>query len=140
MPEQAAFFTVFNNIHISGNFSLDNSTQLPTTLVQGYGVLSPDSFQFTREEITEKREVKIEMNTRAQISKLLTFGIYGRDFLKDGGPVTEPPVTEPPSTEPVTEPTTVPETTETDGGISSNAASVSLVLSVAVFLNLRSHY
>jgi hypothetical protein len=71
------------------------------------------------------------MKTTSQISKLLTFGIYGRDFLKDGGPVTEPPVTEP---------TTVPETTETDGGISSNAASFSLVLSVAVFLYVRSHY
>jgi hypothetical protein len=129
MPEQAAFDTVFHNIHISGNFRLDNSTQLPTTLVQGYGVLSPDSFQFTREEIPEKREVRIDMNTRAQISKLLTFGIYGRDFLKNGGPVTEPPVTESPVTEP----------TEPEGGVRNNAVSVSLVLSVGVFLYVRSH-
>jgi len=70
MPEQAAFDTVFNNIHISGNFRLDNSTHLPTTLVQGYGVLSPDSFQFTREEISEKREVTIDMKTTAKISKI----------------------------------------------------------------------
>jgi hypothetical protein len=90
MPEQAAFYTVFNNIHISGNFRLDNSTQLPNTLVQGYGVLSPNSFQFTRKETPEKREVTIDMKTTANISKLLTFGIYGRDFLKDGGPVTGP--------------------------------------------------
>jgi len=117
IPEQAAFYTVFNNIRISGNFRLYNSTQLPSTLVQGYDVLSPDSFQFTREEIPEKREVRIGMKTTAQISKLLTFGIYSRDFLKDGGPVTEP-----------------------SGGVSINAVSVSLVLSVAVFLFVRSHY
>jgi len=120
MPEQTALYRVFNNIHISGNFRLDNSTQFPTTLVQVYAVLSPDSFQFTREEITEKREVIIDMKSTAQISKLLNFGIYGRDFLKDGGPVTEP--------------------IEPDGGVSNNAASVSLVLSVVVFLYVRSHY
>jgi len=117
IPEQAAFYTVFNNVSISGNFRLYNSTQLPNTLVQGYGVLSPDSFQFTRKEIPEKREVTIVMNTTAKISKLLTFGIYGRDFLKDGGPVTE-----------------------SNGGVSIYAVSVSLVLSVAVFLFVRSHY
>jgi hypothetical protein len=57
------------------------------------------------------------MKTTTQISKLLTFGIYGRDFLKDGGPVTEP-----------------------QAGGRINAASVSLVLSVTVFLYVRSHY
>jgi hypothetical protein len=117
MPEQAAFYTVFNNIRISGNFRLDNSNQLPNTLAQGYGVLSPNSFQFTREETPEKREVTIDMKTTAKISKLLTFGIYSRDFLQDGGPVTEP-----------------------SGGVSINALSVSLVLSVAVFLFVRSYY
>jgi len=116
-PEQAAFNTVFNKISISGNFRLDNSTQLPTTLVKGYGVLSPESFQFAREEIQEKREVRIDMKTTGQISELFTFGIYGRDFLKDGGPVTE-----------------------SNGGVRSDAASLSLVLSVAVFLYVRSHY
>lgn len=116
MPDQAAFYTVFNKIHISGNFRVANSTQLPTTLVQGYGVLSPDTFQFTTEEIPEKSEVRIDMNTTVQISKLLTFGIYGRDFLKDGEPVTEP-----------------------NGGVRCDAASVSLVLSVAVFHYFRSH-
>jgi hypothetical protein len=115
MPQQAAFNTVFNNIHISGNFRLDNSTQLPTTLVQDYGVLSPDFYQFKREEIPEKREVTIDMKTTAQISKLLTFGIYGRDFLKDGGPPTEP-----------------------NGSVRSDV-SVSLLLCVAVFLYVRSH-
>jgi hypothetical protein len=115
-PEQAAFNTVFNNISISGNFRLANSTQLPTTLVEGYGVLSPDTFQFTREEMPEKSEVRVDMITTAQISKLMTFGIYGRDFLKDGGPVTEP-----------------------DGGFSNYAVSVVLVLSVAVFHYFRSH-
>jgi hypothetical protein len=117
MPEQAAFYTVINSIRISGNFRLDNSTQLPNTLVQGYGVLSPDSFQFTREETPEKREVTIDMKTTAKISKLMTFGIYGRDFLKDGGPVTGP-----------------------SGGVGINTVSVSLVLSVAVFLFVRSYY
>jgi hypothetical protein len=115
-PEQAAFLTVFNNIHISGNFRLHNSTQLPTTLVQGYSVLPPDSFQLTREEIPEKREVRINMTTTAQVSKLLTFGINGRDFLKDGGPVTEP-----------------------NGSIGHYVVSVSLLLSVAVFLHVRSY-
>lgn len=89
-PEEAAFYTVFNNIHITGNFRSANSTHLPTTLVQGYGFLSPDSFQFTREEITEERVVRVDMKSTMQVSKLLTFGIYVRDFLKDGGPVTEP--------------------------------------------------
>jgi len=116
MPEQAAFLTVFKSIHISGNFRLDNSTQLPNTLVQGYGVLLPECFQFTREEIPEKHEVRISMTTTAQVSKLLTFGIYGRDFLKDGGPITEP-----------------------NGSVGNYAASVSLLLSVAVFLHVRSH-
>jgi len=115
MPEQASFDTVFNNIHISGNFRLDNSTQLPATLVQGYGVLLSDSFQFTREEISEKREVTIDMKTTAKISKILTFGIYGRDFLKDGGPVTEP-----------------------SGGV-RNYVSVSLGISVAVLLYTRNY-
>jgi hypothetical protein len=90
MPEQAAFYTVFNSIHISGNFNLDFANQIPVTLVQGYGVLSSDTFQFTRDEITEKREVRIDMKTTSGISSLLTFGIYGRDFQKDGGPVTLP--------------------------------------------------
>jgi len=116
MPEQPAFLTVFNNIYISGNFRLDNSTQLPNTLVQGYGVLLPESFQFTREEIPEKREVRFNMTTTAQVSKLLTFGIYGRDFLKDGGPITEP-----------------------NGSVGSYVVSVFLLLSVAVFLHVRSH-
>jgi hypothetical protein len=114
LPEQAGFYTVFNNIHISGNFRLHNSSQLPTTLVKDYGVLSPDSFQFTREEITEKREVSIDMKTTAQISKLLTFGIYGRDFLKDGGPVTEP-----------------------IGGVLSYTASLFLGLALVAFLYVR---
>ena len=117
MPDRAPFNTVFYNIRISGNFRLDNSTQLPATLVHGYGVLSPDAFQFTREEIPEKREVRIDMKTTGQISKLMTFGIYGRDFLKDGGPVTEVSVS-----------------------VRSNAAEMSLLLSVAVFLYVRSHY
>jgi hypothetical protein len=116
-PEQAAFFTVFDDIRISGNFRLDNSTQLPATLVHGYGVLSPDTFQFTREEIPEKREVRIDMKTKGQHSNILTFAVYGRDFLKDGGPVTKP-----------------------SGTVRSNAASVSLLFSVAVFLCVRSHY
>ena len=47
----------------------------------------------------------------------MTFGIYGRDFLKDGGPVTEVSVS-----------------------VRSNAVEMSLLLSVAVFLYVRSHY
>jgi hypothetical protein len=117
MPEHAAFYTVFRDIHISGNFRLDNSTQLPSTLVDGYGVLSPDTFQFTREEIPEKSEVRVDMKTTAQISKLMTFGIYGRDFLKDGGPVTEP-----------------------SGSVRNSVAEMFLLLSVAVFFCVRSHY
>jgi hypothetical protein len=115
LPEQAGFYTVFKNIHISGNFRLHNSSQLPTTLVKDYGVLSPNSFQFTRDEITEKREVSIDMKTTAQISKLLIFGIYGRDFLKDGGPYTEP-----------------------NRGVLSYTASQSLGLSLVVLLYVRS--
>jgi hypothetical protein len=88
--EQERFLTVFDYIHISGNFRLNSSTQLPNTLVQGYGVLSPDSFEFTREEIPEKSEVKVNMRTKRQNSQLLTFAIFGRDFLKDGGPASEP--------------------------------------------------
>lgn len=117
MPEKAAFYTVFDSIHISGNFRLDNSTQLPSTLVDGYDVLTSDTFQFTREEIPGKREVRIDMKTTRQNSKLLAFAIYGRDFLKDGGPATEP-----------------------SGTVCNNAASVSLLLSVAVFLYGRSYY
>jgi hypothetical protein len=117
MPEQAPFHTIFSNIRISGNFNLHNSTQIPATLVQGYGVLSSDTFQFTREEIPEKRQVIIDMKTRAEISKLLTFGIYGRDFLKDGGPVTPP-----------------------SGSVLNTVPSVTLLLSVSVFLYLRSHH
>jgi hypothetical protein len=116
MPEEAAFYTVFSNIHTSGNFRVYNSTQLPTILVQGYGVLLPDTFQFKREEIPEKREVRFDTKTTARFSILLTFGFYGRDFLKDGGPVTEP-----------------------YGGVRCDAASVFLLLSVAVFLYVRSH-
>jgi hypothetical protein len=116
-PEESAFRAVFDYIHISGNFRVDNSTQLPATLVHGYGVLSPDTFQFTREEIPEKGEVRIDMKTKSQHSNLLTFAVYGRDFLKDGGPVTKP-----------------------SGTVRNNAASVSLLLSVAVFLCVRSHY
>jgi hypothetical protein len=117
MSDEAAFHTVFDYIHISGHFRLDNSTQLPDTLVQGYGVLASDTFQFTREEIPEKRQVKIDMKTTKQNSKLLTFAIYGRDFLKDGGPVSEP-----------------------SGSGCNNAASVSILLSVAVLLYVRGSY
>jgi hypothetical protein len=92
--EQERFLAVFDYIHISGNFRLDNSIQLPNTLVQGYGVLPPDTFEFARDEIPGKSEVKVSMRTRRQILHLLTFAIAGRDFLKDGGPVTQPSVDE----------------------------------------------
>jgi hypothetical protein len=88
--EQEGFLTVFDYIHISGNFRLNNNIQLPDTLVQGYGVLSPDTFEFTREEIPGRSEVKVNMRTTRQHSHLLTFAIFGRDFLKDGGPVSQP--------------------------------------------------
>lgn len=90
--EQESFLTVFDYIHISGNFRLNNSVQLPSTLVQDYGVLSPDAFEFTREEIPGKSEVKVDMRTKKQNMHLLTFAIFGRDFLKDGGPVSQPSV------------------------------------------------
>jgi hypothetical protein len=78
--------------------------------------LLSDSFQFTREDISEKREVTIDMKTTAKISKILTFGIYGRDFLKDGGPVNE-----------------------ANGGVPYFAVPLSLGISVAVYLYIR-HY
>jgi hypothetical protein len=115
--EDSAFRTVFDYIHISGNFRLDNSTLLPDTLVQGYGVLASDTFQFTREEIPEKRQVRIDMKTTRRISRLLTFAIFGRDFLKDGESVTPP-----------------------SGIAGNNAASVFLLLSVTVLLFVLSHY
>lgn len=88
--EQEVFRTVFDYVQISGNFRLNNSIQLPDTLVQGYGVLSADKFQFTREEIPEKNKIKVDMKTTTQNSNLLTFAIFGRDFQKDGGPPTLP--------------------------------------------------
>jgi hypothetical protein len=92
--EQEKFLTVFDYINISGNFRLNNSIQLPDTLVKGYGVLSSDTFEFTREEIPGKNEVKVNMRTKRQNLNLLTFAIFGRDFLKDGGPVSQPSVDE----------------------------------------------
>jgi hypothetical protein len=90
--EQEQFLTAFDYINISGNFRHKNSIQLPDTLVRGYDVLSPDTFEFTREEVPEKSEVKVNMRTRRQTSNLLTFAIFGRDFLKDGGPASQPSV------------------------------------------------
>jgi hypothetical protein len=90
--EQERFLTVFDYIYVSGNFRLNSTVQLPNTLVQDYGVLSSDTFDFTREEIPGKNEVKVNMRTKRQILNLLTFAIFGRDFLKDGGPVSEPSV------------------------------------------------
>jgi hypothetical protein len=90
--EQELFLTVFDYINVSGNFRLNSSIQLPNTLVRGYDVLSPDTFEFTREEIPERSEVKVSMRTRRETGNLLTFAIFGRDFLKDGGPASQPPV------------------------------------------------
>jgi hypothetical protein len=90
--EQENFGTVFDYIHISGNFRLNRSMQLPDMLVQGYSVLSSDAFQFTRDEIPDKNEVRVDMKTTCHVSNLLTFAIFGRDFLKDGGTITEPSV------------------------------------------------
>jgi hypothetical protein len=92
--EQESFLATFDYINISGNFRSNNTTQLPSTLVQGHGVLSPQTFEFTREEILEKSEVRVNMRTRGQTFNLLTFAIFGRDFLKDGTPASEPPVDE----------------------------------------------
>lgn len=97
--DQESFLTVFDYIYISGNFRLNSSIQLPNTLVQSYGVLSSDTFEFTREEVPGKNEVKVNMRTKRQISNLLTFAIFGRDFLKDGGPVSQPSVDETNSSE-----------------------------------------
>jgi hypothetical protein len=92
VSEHSQFLTALDYINISGNFRLGNSIQLPDTLVRGYDVLSPETFEFTREEVPEKNEVKVNMRTRGQTSDLLTFAIFGRDFLKDGGPASQPSV------------------------------------------------
>lgn len=90
--EQERFAAVFDYIHISGNFRLNNSLQLPNTLLEDYKVLSADAFEFTREEIPGESEVKVNMRTKKQNLNLLTFAIFGRDFSKDGGPVSQPSV------------------------------------------------
>lgn len=115
--EQETFRMVFDYIHISGNFHLNSSIQLPNALVRGYGVLSPDRFQFTREEIPEKNEVKVDMRMTNQNSNLLTFAIFGRNFQKDGGPVTNSSV-----------------------GYRINGVSVFILLSVSAFLFVESDF
>lgn len=90
LSKQEMLNTVFDYVHISGNFRQSNSIHLPITLVRGYDVLSSDKFQFTREEMPERNEIKVDMKTSRQNSNLLTFAIFGRDFQKDGGLLTLP--------------------------------------------------
>lgn len=115
--ELETFHTVFDYVHISGNFRLNNSIQLPNTLIQGYGVLPADRFQFTKKEIPEKNEVQVDMKTTSQNTELLTFAIFGRDFQKDGGLLTLPSV-----------------------GQRINVAEVLVLLSVTVFLFLHAYF
>lgn len=79
-----AFSTTFEYISISGDFRLNGVALSPNTLLKEYNVMSPDDFRFESQQQPEANLVSIKMETTARQTSLLTFGIYGRDFLKDG--------------------------------------------------------
>ncbi|PSN42774.1 Vanin-like protein 1 [Blattella germanica] len=87
-PEQSSSAT-FDHINITGNFNLEHAMQLPNTLLTGYDVLSPTKYNFVKEEDISKNSVKVNMFTKTEPVSVLTFGIYGRNFLRDGEPSPE---------------------------------------------------
>ncbi|XP_069678402.1 vanin-like protein 2 [Periplaneta americana] len=80
----ATMDTKFDHIRISGTFRLGNATQLPNTLANNYETLKKNEFLFTKEEIPDRNEVNVTMETSVNNISLYTFAIYGRDFTKDG--------------------------------------------------------
>lgn len=81
--------TKFDHIRISGTFRLDRAIQLPNTLAINYETLKTHEFTFSKQEIPEKNEVNVTMETKVKDLNVYTFGIYGRDFTKDGQPQTQ---------------------------------------------------
>ncbi|XP_066255889.1 vanin-like protein 3 [Euwallacea similis] len=78
---------IFNFINITGNFShSEQRFQLPTTLLSSMRPLTIMEYSWRGAAVNEKiLERNIELNEPQ--SRLLTFGIFGRDFTRDWAPV-----------------------------------------------------
>ena len=81
-----AFSTMFESISIEGNFLVDSDTLSANTLLREYNVMPASHFSF---ETARGSYLHTYLDTKTTQSSLLTFGIYGRDFEKDGLPATE---------------------------------------------------
>ncbi|KAJ9591800.1 hypothetical protein L9F63_001617, partial [Diploptera punctata] len=85
--DSQTFSTTFTYISITGDFRTKVSL-LPNTLLYGYNVMPSDSFSFESQQRAGVNSVNVKMETKSSQTNLMTFGIYGRDFLKDGTPET----------------------------------------------------
>lgn len=82
----------FKEITISGQFLHSNSSQMPDTLVDDVSVgglvpLTPKQFHFSSESEGDT-DTLVTIKLETSVSNLMTFGIYGRDFSRDGEPQT----------------------------------------------------
>ncbi|XP_066144857.1 vanin-like protein 3 [Euwallacea fornicatus] len=78
---------IFNFINITGNFSQSKQRfQLPTTLLSSMRPLTTMEYNWRGVAVDEKTLTRnIELNEPQ--SRLLTFGIFGRDFKRDWDPI-----------------------------------------------------
>lgn len=74
----------FTTIDINGTFRSDKTIQIPSTLVNEDQLLPLDWNQFAFVSDCDKTKCSISMTLFEPQTNLITFGIYGRDFTKDG--------------------------------------------------------
>lgn len=77
----------FISLSINGNFS-GKSLQMPSTLQQADQLLPLNSTDFGFDSNCVNGTCSVSMSLKTPQNKLLTFGIYARDFERDGEPAT----------------------------------------------------
>ncbi|PSN42773.1 hypothetical protein C0J52_20973 [Blattella germanica] len=80
--------TVFEKLVIKGRFRSKHSSQVPSILDDHLRIFPVRWFKFKKQMIPKTNTVKITMQTTVKNASLFAFGIYGRDFERDGTPAT----------------------------------------------------
>lgn len=84
--ENKDFGYVFNKIQITGDFLKVNASQFPDTLTDGDYLLplSNDDFEFFTHSSNDDDVNSVTLELKSPQNTLVTFGIYGRVFSRDG--------------------------------------------------------
>ncbi|XP_048487297.1 vanin-like protein 2 [Plutella xylostella] len=80
-PKTSTSSVFFEEIHVSANFSKQNTIQLPTSLASTILPLPQDSYTFESKTAVDNT-ITVTMNLEKP-SQIITFGIFGRDFSND---------------------------------------------------------